>query len=305
MKRYQNSLFAGVAALALIAGTGWASAQTTGGMSSGATQGSQEHGAQAEGGAGQHAKGQSGANLHAQGQSGTNRSAENANSGMQGKNGSGTEAQSKQSKHGSTAQNEMQRNNRQAERHNQNKNSSTAQNEKERNNRQAERNNHERNNKGSMARSQEQREHGHQSTAQRERTLHGLQGNASGQMQGQNNSRQGEQTGQANGTRNGMSNREARGTTRESGTNVQLSSEQRTQIRQTVIDARNAPRVGHVDFDVRVGTVIPRGRIHIVPVPETLVRIEPRWRGFLYFVYSDEVVIVNPHNMRIVAVVPA
>jgi Protein of unknown function (DUF1236) len=56
---------------------------------------------------------------------------------------------------------------------------------------------------------------------------------------------------------------------------------------------------------VTVGTVIPRSKIHVVPVPETLVRIEPEWRGFLYFVYEDEVVIVNPTDMKIVAVVPA
>ena len=37
----------------------------------------------------------------------------------------------------------------------------------------------------------------------------------------------------------------------------------------------------------------------------TLVRIEPEWRGFLYFVYEDEVVIVSPDDMKIVAVVPA
>jgi uncharacterized protein Smg (DUF494 family) len=63
--------------------------------------------------------------------------------------------------------------------------------------------------------------------------------------------------------------------------------------------------VSNVDFDVTVGTVIPRGRIHVVPVPETLVRIEPEWRGFLYFVYEDEVVVVNPRDMKIVAVIPA
>ena len=89
------------------------------------------------------------------------------------------------------------------------------------------------------------------------------------------------------------------------GMNVQLNEQQRTEIRNTVINARGAPRVTSVDFDVTVGTVIPRGRIHVVPVTETLVRIEPEWRGFLYFVYEDEVVIVNPHDMKIVAVVPA
>ena len=85
---------------------------------------------------------------------------------------------------------------------------------------------------------------------------------------------------------------------------VTLNDEQRTKIRQTVIGASGAPRVSHVDFNLAVGTVIPRGRIHVVPVPQTLVSIEPAWRGFLYFVYEDELVIVNPRDMRIVAVVP-
>ena len=88
-----------------------------------------------------------------------------------------------------------------------------------------------------------------------------------------------------------------------SGTN--LTEEQRTHIRTSVIEANGAPRVDHVDFNVAIGTVIPRSRVHIVPVPETLVEIDPMWRGFLYFVYEDDVVIVNPHTMRIVAVLPA
>jgi hypothetical protein len=86
------------------------------------------------------------------------------------------------------------------------------------------------------------------------------------------------------------------------GADVHLNDHQRTTIRTTVIEAHGAPRVGHVNFDVNVGTVVPRSDIHVVAVPETLVRIEPQWRGFLYFVYEDEVVIVNPRDMRIVAV---
>jgi len=108
-------------------------------------------------------------------------------------------------------------------------------------------------------------------TAQERRIPRGLQGNASGQMQ---------------------------------GANVKLTTQQRAQIRRTVINARGAPRVGHVDFDVRVGTAIPRDRIHIVPVPETLVQIDPAWSGFLYFVYEDEIVIVDPSDMEIVAILP-
>jgi Protein of unknown function (DUF1236) len=86
------------------------------------------------------------------------------------------------------------------------------------------------------------------------------------------------------------------------GGNVSLTREQRTKIRDTVIAGHGAPRVGRVNFDVRVGTVIPRDRVHVVPVPDMLVQIEPEWRGLLYFVFRDEVVIVNPRDMRIVAV---
>lgn len=90
-----------------------------------------------------------------------------------------------------------------------------------------------------------------------------------------------------------------------SGVNVRLNDEQRSVIRTTVINAQGAPRAANVKFDVTVGTVVPRGSIEILPVPPTLVEIEPRWRGFLYFVYQDEVIIVSPRDMRIVAVVSA
>jgi hypothetical protein len=43
-----------------------------------------------------------------------------------------------------------------------------------------------------------------------------------------------------------------------------------------------------------------------VRVPETLIRIEPRWRHYLYFVYNDEIeiVIVDPRSMKIIDVLP-
>lgn len=88
-----------------------------------------------------------------------------------------------------------------------------------------------------------------------------------------------------------------------SGTNVQFNDQQRTQIRETVINARGAPRLDKANFNVSVGTVIPRTGVRIVPVPQTLVRIQPAWRSFRYFVWMDDVVIVNPRDMTIVAVV--
>jgi hypothetical protein len=81
--------------------------------------------------------------------------------------------------------------------------------------------------------------------------------------------------------------------------NVSLTTEQKTTIRNTVINT--APKVTNVDFDVKVGVVVPR-TVRVAPVPRTIVDIQPEWRGFMYFVYADEIIIVEPRTLRIVAV---
>jgi hypothetical protein len=89
-------------------------------------------------------------------------------------------------------------------------------------------------------------------------------------------------------------------------TSASLSTEQRTRIRETVIKSGNAPRVSRseINFNINVGTAVPRS-VRLVTVPTTVVEIYPAWRGFLYFVVEDEIVIVEPGSLRIVAVIPA
>jgi hypothetical protein len=83
--------------------------------------------------------------------------------------------------------------------------------------------------------------------------------------------------------------------------NVSLSTEQKTTIRQKVLTS-SAPRVqGHVNFDIKIGVVVPR-TVRVAPVPATLVEIEPQWRGYMYFVSGDEIIVVEPNSLRIVAV---
>jgi Protein of unknown function (DUF1236) len=133
---------------------------------------------------------------------------------------------------------------------------------------------------GQFATEQNNRRQRGASTAQRNEQFKGLQGSTRAPMQGANEQRIG------------------------GGANVSLNEQQRTKIRETVINSRNAPRVSNVDFSVNVGTVVPRGHIHLVRVPETLVRIQPRWRHYMYFVFNNEIVIVDPRSMRIVDVMP-
>jgi hypothetical protein len=81
--------------------------------------------------------------------------------------------------------------------------------------------------------------------------------------------------------------------------NVSLTAEQKTTIRNTVINT--GPKVTNVDFDVKVGVVVPR-TVRVAPLPRTIVDIQPAWRGFMYFVYADEIIVVEPGTLKIVAV---
>ena len=51
--------------------------------------------------------------------------------------------------------------------------------------------------------------------------------------------------------------------------------------------------------------MVPRGKVKLVALPSTIVEIEPSWRGFEYFLVGDEIVVVDPATLRIVAVLPA
>jgi Protein of unknown function (DUF1236) len=59
-----------------------------------------------------------------------------------------------------------------------------------------------------------------------------------------------------------------------------------------------------VNFIVSVGTRVPRS-VRFMALPQTIVEIEPAWRGFEYFMIGDEIVIVDPRSLEIVAIVDA
>jgi hypothetical protein len=94
------------------------------------------------------------------------------------------------------------------------------------------------------------------------------------------------------------------GTSGSRGGSVQLSEDQRSQMK-TIIGREHGPRLGsNVNFDVTVGTRIPRN-VHVVVLPEEIVRIVPEYRGYEYFLVGDEIVIVDPRTLEIVAIIPA
>jgi hypothetical protein len=131
---------------------------------------------------------------------------------------------------------------------------------------------------------------GAQTEGQNQREPDRKGGQTEGQAQpGQMQRNQGTQQGQREGDRSG-------------GVSVSFTPEQRTKIRDVVLKERDAPRVSKVDFSLNVGTVVPR-TVRVVAVPDVIVQYHPEWRGFRYFLVNDQLVIVEPDTLKIVAIV--
>ena len=117
--------------------------------------------------------------------------------------------------------------------------------------------------------------------------------------------------GKANTTNSTMGKSEQSGTTgkgdnasQAAGThaNVNLTTQQKTVIKNTVIENKSAPRVSHVDFSVSVGVVVPT-TVHYAPLPDSIVEIHPAWRGYDYFVYEDQVIVIEPRSHKIIEII--
>ncbi len=78
-----------------------------------------------------------------------------------------------------------------------------------------------------------------------------------------------------------------------------MTAEQRTTIRETVIS--KGPRVTSVNFSVSVGTVIPR-TVTLVVLPAAFIEIYPQYRGRRYFVYDEQIIIVDD-DFKIIAII--
>jgi hypothetical protein len=108
--------------------------------------------------------------------------------------------------------------------------------------------------------------------------------------------------------RNGNMNAESKGaeenksqtTVGQAGAGAKLSTEQRTKI-STVIKGQNIRPANNVNFSISVGTHVPKN-FEFHPLPVEIVSIYPRWRGYEMFLVGDQVVVVNPRTLEIVAV---
>jgi Protein of unknown function (DUF1236) len=80
----------------------------------------------------------------------------------------------------------------------------------------------------------------------------------------------------------------------------QLTTEQRTKI-STTIKAQHIAPATNINFSISVGTKVPR-TVSFHPLPAEIVTVYPDWRGYEFFLVSDQIIVVNPRTLEIVAV---
>jgi hypothetical protein len=111
--------------------------------------------------------------------------------------------------------------------------------------------------------------------------------------------------------RNGSMNAESKGaadskattTTGQAGAGAKLSTEQRTKI-TTVIKGEHVQPLANVNFSISVGTRVPR-TVSFHPLPAEVVTYYPEWRGYEFILVGDQIVVINPRTLEIVAVIEA
>ena len=89
-------------------------------------------------------------------------------------------------------------------------------------------------------------------------------------------------------------------TTGQAGAAAKLTTEQRTKITTVIRNERVAP-ANNVNFSISVGTRIPRD-VSYHPLPAEVVTIYPEWRGYNYVRVRDQILVIDPATLEIVAV---
>jgi hypothetical protein len=87
------------------------------------------------------------------------------------------------------------------------------------------------------------------------------------------------------------------------GAPVALSTDQHAKIRETLHGGK-AERLTDVHFSTTVGEIIPE-TVHLYSLPVSIVEYAPQYRDYEYILVGDEILIVDPRTLRIVAVIAA
>ena len=88
-----------------------------------------------------------------------------------------------------------------------------------------------------------------------------------------------------------------------SGPPATLSPEQHAKMWET-LRGEKTERLTDVHFSIKVGEAVP-GTVRLYQLPVSIVEYAPQYRDYEYILVGDEILIVDPRTLRIVAVIAA
>lgn len=92
-------------------------------------------------------------------------------------------------------------------------------------------------------------------------------------------------------------------TSNETTASIDVTTEQRTEIHNVIVESDAKPV--DIDFDVNVGVVVPR-TVELRSLPPRIVEIVPAYRSYKYILLADgRILIVEPASLKIVYVITA
>lgn len=84
----------------------------------------------------------------------------------------------------------------------------------------------------------------------------------------------------------------------ETTASIDISSQQRTEIRDVIVERKTKPV--DIDIEINVGVAVPR-TVVLAPLPPRVIEIVPAYSGYEYFVLADgRIVIVEPGTFKVV-----
>jgi hypothetical protein len=85
---------------------------------------------------------------------------------------------------------------------------------------------------------------------------------------------------------------------------LQLDPQQHQQIKDVIAHQANAPKIDKAPFELMIGTAVPR-QVPLEDIPAEITQLMNGFWGDQYLLVRDEMVIVDQHSRRVVAIVPS
>ena len=85
---------------------------------------------------------------------------------------------------------------------------------------------------------------------------------------------------------------------------LQLNDEQHQKIKDVIAHQSDPPKVGRAPFEMMIGAAVPQ-QVELKDVPPEITEVMNGYWGDQYVLVQDELVIVDQHSRRVVAIVPA